>query len=67
MLSSFSFSDTTVGFLIEGKFDTETVDSLIVNIENKLKTYDKINFNYFLFVLFSSPLNKNIIFICYVV
>ncbi|HBY68266.1 MAG TPA: hypothetical protein DEG69_11230 [Flavobacteriaceae bacterium] len=43
MLSSFSFSDTTVGFLIEGNFDTETVNSLIIKIENKLKTYDKIN------------------------
>ena len=43
MLSNFSFSDSTVGFLIEGKFDNETVEKLISEIEEKLKIYDKIN------------------------
>ena len=43
MLSNFSFSDSTVGFLIEGKFDTKTVDKLISDIEEKLKIYDRIN------------------------
>ncbi|WP_339702909.1 STAS/SEC14 domain-containing protein [uncultured Marixanthomonas sp.] len=43
MLSNFSFSDTTVGFLLEGSFDIKTVDNLIESIEDKLKRYDKIN------------------------
>ncbi|UAB81573.1 STAS/SEC14 domain-containing protein [Marixanthomonas sp. SCSIO 43207] len=43
MLSNFSFSDSTVGFLIEGKFDTETVNKLLSDIEAKLKVYDQIN------------------------
>lgn len=43
MLSDFSFSDTTVGFLIEGNFNEETVDSFIAKIKDKLNQYDKIN------------------------
>ena len=43
MLSDFSFSDTTVGFLIEGNFNSETVDTFIEKIKAKLEQFDKIN------------------------
>ncbi|MDC7994322.1 STAS/SEC14 domain-containing protein [Altibacter sp. HG106] len=43
MISSFSFSDNTVGFLIEGKFTSEQGDKLQRLIVNKLETFPKIN------------------------
>lgn len=43
MLSDFSLSDNTVGFLIEGNFDKEMASKLISNIEAKLDFYDTIN------------------------
>lgn len=43
MLSDFSFSDNTVGFLIEGDFGEDTVSKLIATIEAKLDFYDSIN------------------------
>ncbi len=43
MLSGFSFSDDTVGFLIEGDFNTELSLELHARILQKLKLYDKIN------------------------
>ncbi|RFN59695.1 SpoIIAA family protein [Marixanthomonas ophiurae] len=43
MLSDFSFSDTTVGFLIEGNFNSETVDTFIEKIKTKLEQFDAIN------------------------
>jgi len=43
MLSDFSLSDNTVGFLIEGTFDKEMASKLIANIEAKLDFYDTIN------------------------
>ncbi len=44
MNSSFSFSDNTVGFFIEGGvFDVARVDTLIENVKKKIETYGKIN------------------------
>jgi hypothetical protein len=43
MLSEFSFSENTVGFLIEGEFNEELSNKLHVQIFEKLKHYDKIN------------------------
>jgi hypothetical protein len=43
MLSSFSFSEDTVGFLIEGNFDENLVDNLHQKILEKLNTYNTIN------------------------
>ncbi|WP_203296147.1 SpoIIAA family protein [Luteirhabdus pelagi] len=43
MLSTFSFSDDTVGFLFEGDFNKKTVGKLISQIESKFDFYDKIN------------------------
>ncbi len=43
MLSTFSFSDDTVGFLIDGDFNVRTVHKLEVLIKEKLEHYDKIN------------------------
>jgi hypothetical protein len=43
MLSAFSFSDDTIGFLIEGNFDMKTLDTLEFQIEAKLTEYDTIN------------------------
>lgn len=43
MLSSFSFADDTVGFLIEGKFDDTLVDNLTNRISEKLELFERIN------------------------
>ncbi|OAB79761.1 SpoIIAA family protein [Cochleicola gelatinilyticus] len=43
MLSSFSFADDTVGFLIEGKFDDSLVENLTKRISEKLEHFDRIN------------------------
>lgn len=43
MLSSFTFSENTIGFLIDGKFTTKTSDALKQQILEKLKHFDKIN------------------------
>ncbi len=43
MLSSFSFSEDTVGFLLEGTFGEETVQQLHDQIREKLQVYDTIN------------------------
>jgi hypothetical protein len=43
MLSDFSFSENTVGFLVEGSFSQETASKLIATIESKLDFYDTIN------------------------
>lgn len=43
MFSDFSFSDDTVGFLIEGDFNTELSLELHARILQKLKEYDRIN------------------------
>ena len=44
MNSSFSFSDNTVGFFIEGGiFNAERMERLIENIVKKIDTYGKIN------------------------
>ncbi len=43
MISSFSFSESTVGFLVEGTFNKETVNIFIEEVLTKLKQFDKIN------------------------
>ena len=43
MLSSFSFSEKTIGFLIEGKFDEKILDKIHLEIIEKLHIFDKIN------------------------
>ena len=43
MISSFSFSDSTVGFMLTGAFDDKTVESLHQEILEKLQKHDKIN------------------------
>lgn len=43
MLSSFSFSDKTVGFLLEGDYTTELADELHEQILKKSSKYEKIN------------------------
>ncbi len=43
MISSFSFSENTVGFLIEGKFNSKQGDKLQQLITDKLQTFPKIN------------------------
>ncbi|PVW17175.1 SpoIIAA family protein [Marixanthomonas spongiae] len=43
MISNFSFSDTTVGFLIEGTFNKKTVDNFIEAINEKLAQFETIN------------------------
>ncbi len=43
MISSFSFSDSTVGFMLTGDFDDKTVENLHQEILEKLQTHDKIN------------------------
>tara|TARA_R110002049_G_scaffold80455_2_gene204640 strand:- start:205 stop:570 length:366 start_codon:yes stop_codon:yes gene_type:complete len=43
MFSTFSFSEDTVGFLIEGNFDEGTVLKLQELIRQKFQLYDKIN------------------------
>lgn len=43
MLTDFSFSKHTVGFIIEGVFDLELSKKLHDQIEEKIKGFDKIN------------------------
>ncbi len=43
MLSDFSFSENTVGFLLEGDFNKETSSKLITAIEAKLDFFEEIN------------------------
>ncbi|QNJ97049.1 SpoIIAA family protein [Constantimarinum furrinae] len=43
MLSEFSFSKDTVGFLIEGEFNEELSNQLHIQILEKFKEFDKIN------------------------
>lgn len=43
MLSSFSFSKDTVGFLIEGVMDEDAMDKLHERILEKQSQFDKIN------------------------
>ncbi len=43
MLSSFSFSEDTIGYLIEGNFNEETMQNLHNQILEKLKEFESIN------------------------
>ena len=43
MLSSFSFSEDTVGFLLEGTFGEETVQQLHARILEKFEDFETIN------------------------
>lgn len=43
MLSPFSFSDDTIGFLLEGVIDEATFDSLHSQIREKWEVYGKIS------------------------
>jgi hypothetical protein len=43
MLSDFSFSEDTVGFLIDGVMDKDAIVELRSRILKKLERYDKIN------------------------
>lgn len=43
MLSSFSFSKDTVGFILEGTFDNNTSEKLHQEVLEKLTVYPKIN------------------------
>lgn len=43
MLSSFSFSKDTIGFLIEGKVNTAVIENLQNRIEESFTEFDKIN------------------------
>jgi len=42
MLSSFSFSKDTVGFIIQGEVNEESINELQKKILEKLETFDKI-------------------------
>lgn len=43
MHSSFSFSDNTIGFIIDGPYDEETIAKVRSQITEKLKKFDKLN------------------------
>ena len=43
MISNFSFSDSTLGFILEGEVNEVTINRFIVQIEEKWETHDKIN------------------------
>lgn len=43
MLANFSFADNTVGYLIEGTMDKDTILDLRSQILEKFKVHDKIN------------------------
>lgn len=43
MLSSFSFSDNRIGFIIDGPYDEEAMEKIQFEITEKLKKFDKLN------------------------
>lgn len=43
MITSFSFSEKTVGFILEGKFNLDLSKKLHSEIEEKMHGFDKIN------------------------
>ena len=43
MLSNFSFSDRTVGFLLEGQVNETTINRLILQIEKRWESYETID------------------------
>lgn len=43
MLSTFSFSENTIGFIIDGPYDEESILKVQSEISEKLKEFDKIN------------------------
>lgn len=43
MISSFSFSDNTVGYIFSGDVNQNTIDKMIDQIKEKWKRYDQIN------------------------
>ena len=43
MLSTFSFSENTIGFIIDGPYDEESILKVKSEISEKLKEFDKIN------------------------
>lgn len=44
LLSSFSFSDNTIGFIIDGPYDKVMNASIQAEIQKKLEVYEKLNF-----------------------
>ncbi|MBE14892.1 MAG: STAS/SEC14 domain-containing protein [Dokdonia sp.] len=43
MISSFSFSDNTVGYILSGEVNQKTIDRMIKQIEDKWERFDQIN------------------------
>lgn len=43
MVSPFSFSDNTVGFILEERFTEDVVDLITAEVEKKWKTHERIN------------------------
>lgn len=44
LLSSFSFSDNIIGFIIDGPYDDAMVNKIQTEVYKKLKIYEKLNF-----------------------
>lgn len=44
LLSTFSFSDHIIGFIIDGPYDAAVVEKIQTEISKKLEIYEKVNF-----------------------
>lgn len=44
LLSTFSFSDNIIGFIIEGPYDYAMVNKIQTEVYKKLEIYEKLNF-----------------------
>lgn len=44
LLSTFSFSDNSIGFIIDGPYDEAMVEKIQTEISKKLEVYERINF-----------------------
>lgn len=43
MLSSFSLSDSTIGFIIDGPYDENAIEKIQAEVNEKLETFEKLN------------------------